>query len=57
MHADPLDARRAGLASTRFRRPAGPEHRWVRRLLAATAWIAGCAALFAFYLRISFTGP
>ena len=28
----------------------------MRRLLAATAWIAGCAALFACYLRISFTG-
>ena len=46
--------RRAGLASTRFRRPAGPTPR-VRRPLAATIWIVGCIALFAFYLRISLT--
>jgi hypothetical protein len=54
--ADPLDARRTGLPPTRFQRLAGPEHRWVRRPLAATAWIVGCMALFALYLRISFTG-
>ena len=40
----------------RSERPARPERRWLRRLLAATAWAAGCVALFAFYLRISFTG-
>ena len=28
----------------------------LRRLLGATPWIVGCMALFAFYLRISFTG-
>ncbi len=55
--ADPLDARQTGLPPTQFRRPAGPGHRWVRRLLAATTWIAGGMALFALYLRISFTGP
>jgi hypothetical protein len=54
--ADPLDARRAGLPPTQLQRPVGPEHRWARRLLAATAWIVGCMALFALYLRISFAG-
>src|SRR5271169_4208333 len=54
--ADPLDAQRTGLPPTHFQRPAGPEHRWVRRPLAATTWIVGCMALFALYLRISFTG-
>jgi len=53
--ADPLDARRTGLAPARFRRPAGPGHRWLRRLLAPAVWIIGCMALFAFYLRISLT--
>jgi hypothetical protein len=43
------------LAPARFQRPVGPEHRWVRRPLAATMWIIGCLALFAFYLRISLT--
>ena len=55
-HADPLDAQRTGLPSAHFQRPTGPEHRWVRRPLAATMWIVGCMALFAFYLRISFIG-
>jgi len=54
--ADPLDAQRTGLAPARFQRPVGPGHRWVRRPRAATMWIVGCLALFAFYLRISFTG-
>ena len=55
-HADPLDAQRTGLPSAHFQRPTGPERRWVRRPLAATMWIVGCMALFAFYLRISFIG-
>ena len=54
--ADRLDAQRTGLPSAQFRRPAGPEHRWLRRLLAAAAWTVGGMALFAFYLRVSFTG-
>ena len=54
--ADPLDAQRTGLAPARFQHPVGPGHRWVRRPRAATMWIVGCLALFAFYLRISFTG-
>ncbi|MGH3233402.1 MAG: hypothetical protein ACRDOH_09140 [Streptosporangiaceae bacterium] len=54
--ADPLDAQRTGLPPTQFQRPAGPKHRWVRRPLAAAAWIVGCMALFAFYLRVSLTG-
>ena len=57
--ADPRDAQRTGPASVLSPRPAGPTgpgRRWVRPPLAATAWIAGGAALFACYLRISFTG-
>ena len=54
--ADPLDARRDGLPSARLQVPADRKHRWLRRLLGATAWIAGGVALFVFYLRISFTG-
>src|SRR5258707_1989285 len=54
--ADPPDAQPAWLPSARFQLPADREHRWLRRLLGATAWIVGCMALFAFYLRISFTG-
>ena len=58
------DRRRCGSARcpascvppTQLQRPVGPEHRWAGRLLAATAWIAGCMALFALYLRISFAG-
>ena len=53
---DPLDAEPAGVPPVRVERPPGPEHRRVRRPLAAAAWIVGCLALFAFYLRISFTG-
>ena len=53
--ADPLDARRAGLPQTRSELPADRKHRWLRRALGATAWTAGCVALFACYLRISFT--
>jgi hypothetical protein len=56
MGADPLDDQRTGLAPARFPRSAGSGHRWARRLPAAAMWIAGCMALFAFYLRISFTG-
>ena len=54
--ADPPDAQRTGWPPDRFQLPAGPRHRWLRRPLAAAAWIVGCAALFAFYLRVSFTG-
>ena len=54
--ADPLDARQTGLPPTQLQRPVGPGHRWVRRLLAAATWIVGGMALFALYLRISFTG-
>ena len=53
--AHPLDAQRTELAPAFFQRLAGPGHRWVRRPLAATMWIIGCMALFAFYLRISLT--
>ena len=38
-----------------FSAQAGPELCRVRRPLAATIWIVGCIALFAFYLRISLT--
>jgi len=54
--ADPPDAQPAWLPPARFQLPADREHRWLRRLLGAAAWIVGCMALFAFYLRISFTG-
>jgi len=54
--ADPLDAQQAGLPPTRSQLPADRKHRWRRRALGATAWIVGCIALFACYLRISFTG-
>jgi hypothetical protein len=54
--ADPLDTERPGLPSARFQLPADRKHRWLRRALGATAWIVGCIALFACYLRISFTG-
>jgi len=53
--ADPLDAEQAGLPPTRSQLPADRRHRWRRRALGATAWIVGCIALFACYLRISFT--
>ena len=56
--ADPYGAQRTGLPPAPSPRPVGPGgsgHRWVPRLLAATAWIAGGAALFLCYLRISFT--
>src|SRR5258707_6568909 len=54
--ADPPDAQPAWLPSARFQLPADRDHRWLCRLLGATPWIVGCMALFAFYLRISFTG-
>ncbi len=54
--ADPPDAQRTGLPSAQFQLPVGPRHRWLRRPLAAAAWTVGCTALFAFYLRVSFTG-
>jgi hypothetical protein len=53
--ADPLDAQPTGAPTVDLERPPGPGHRWVRRPLAAAAWIAGCIALFALYLRISLT--
>ena len=53
---DPPDAQPAWLPPVRSQLQADREHRWLRRLLAATPWIVGCVALFAFYLRISFTG-
>ena len=54
--ADPPDAQPAWSPLARFQLLADREHRWLRRLLGATPWIVGCMALFAFYLRISFTG-
>ncbi len=54
--ADPPDAQRTGWQPTQFQLPGGPRHRWLRRPLAAATWIVGCIALFAFYLRVSFTG-
>jgi hypothetical protein len=53
---DPLDAQPAWLPLTRSQLQGDREHRWPHRLLRATSWIVGCMALFAFYLRISFTG-
>jgi len=56
--AEPYGAQRTGLPPAPSPRPVGPGgsgHRWVPRLLAATAWIAGGAVLFLCYLRISFT--
>jgi hypothetical protein len=53
---DQLDARPAGLPSAQDQRPVAREYRWVRRLLAALAWTGGCVALFACYLRISYSG-
>jgi len=55
---DRLDAQRPGLQSAPFQHPAGPEGRKgrrVRRLLTVAAWIVGFLALFALYLRISFS--
>jgi hypothetical protein len=43
------------LPPTRSQLPADRMHRWLRRALGATAWILGSIALFACYLRISFT--
>ena len=54
--ADPLDAQPTGVPSVRSERPLGARHRWLRRLLVAAAWLVGCITLFAFYLRVSFTG-
>ena len=54
--ADPPGTQPAWLPPARSQLPAGREHRWLRRLLGAMPWIVGCMALFAFYLRISFTG-
>ena len=54
--ADPPNAQRTGWRPTQFQLPVGPRHRWLRRPLAAATWIVGCIALFAFYLRLSFTG-
>jgi hypothetical protein len=53
--ADPLDAQPTPEPSVQVESPSGPEHRWVRRPLAAAAWMVGCLALFAVYLRISLT--
>jgi hypothetical protein len=52
---DPFNAQPTGVPSVHVECPPGPERRRVRRPLAAAAWIAGCVALFAFYLRISLT--
>jgi hypothetical protein len=54
--AYPPDTQGTGWPRTQFQLPVGPGHRWLRRLLAAAPWIVGCIALFAFYLRVSFTG-
>jgi hypothetical protein len=56
MDADPLDAQQTELAPACVEYSAGPGQRWVRRLRTVTIWIVACVALFAFYLRISFTG-
>ena len=53
--ADPPGTQPAWLPPARSQLQADREHRWLRRLLGATPWIVGCMALFAFYLRISFT--
>jgi hypothetical protein len=53
---DRLDAQRPGLRSAPYQLAADPEQRRVRRPWAAAAWIVGVLALFALYLRISFTG-
>ena len=54
--ADPSGTQPAWLPPARSQLQADREHRWLRRLLGATPWVVGCMALFAFYLRISFTG-
>jgi hypothetical protein len=54
--ADPPNAQPTEVPSVHVERAPGPKHRWVRRPWAAAAWIIGCMALFAFYLRISFAG-
>ncbi len=54
--ADPPNAQRTGWRPAQFQLPGGSRHRWLRRPLAAATWIVGCIALFAFYLRVSFTG-
>lgn len=53
--AGPRDAQRTGLPPTRSELPADGRHHWLHRSLGATAWIVACLALFAVYLRISFT--
>jgi hypothetical protein len=53
---DRLDAQRPGLRSAPSDPTAEPKHRWVSRPSAVAAWTVGVLALFAFYLRISFTG-
>jgi hypothetical protein len=50
---DHLVARPPGVQPSQPERRAARGYRWVRRLLAALAWIGGCVALFGFYLRIS----
>jgi hypothetical protein len=54
--SDQIVARQTGFQPGQFPRMSAREYRWVRRLLAALAWIGGCVALFAFYLRISHSG-
>jgi hypothetical protein len=54
--ADQLVARRTEFQPSQSQRLTTEEHRWVRRLLAALAWIGGCVVLFFFYLRISYSG-
>jgi hypothetical protein len=56
MDEDRLDAQRPGLRSAPPQHPAEPKRGLARRPVAAAAWIAGVLALFALYLRISFTG-
>jgi len=53
---DHLVAQSPGFQPDQPQRPAAREYRWVRRLLAALAWIGGCVALFIFYVRISYSG-
>jgi hypothetical protein len=55
--ADPAGTQRVADESAQFGHPDGSRAATSRRLWAALAWIAGCIALFAFFLRISLSSP
>jgi hypothetical protein len=55
--ADPTVTRQPGDESAQFESADGAPAVTSRRLWAALAWMAGCAALFAFFLRISLSSP